>query len=116
MSSPARLPVKLFSRSPSIHRAVEKLCEAYDFALSIDLGERPAAAAYVVMTAAHNRDVVLLAGMYCTPLSTCEVVHLPEAELYLAAAVRYARGLTLCGSDHVRRSYPEPNQPEGVLF
>ncbi|MCC8930815.1 hypothetical protein [Rhodococcus sp. I2R] len=111
-----QLVVKLYSRSKIIRKAVEKFCENHDLALSVNEGDRPETASFVVTTNALNRDTVVLANTHCTPLIRCEVVHLPEADLYLAAAARYARGLTLCGSDHVVTRPPEPKPEDGVLF
>lgn len=111
-----KLVVRLYSRSPSIVSAVRKVCEEHGFGLEVNAGPRPVSASFVVTTAAHSRDSVVLANTYCTPLIRCESLTLPEAGLYLAAGVRYARGLTVCGSDHISKPPPEPKQPEGVLF
>jgi hypothetical protein len=111
-----KLVIKLYTRSRPIMKALKDFCETHDWELSINMGDRPDTASFVVTCADHTRDTVILANMYCTPLSRCEVVTLPEGNLYMAAAARYARGLTLVGSDHVRRADPGNKQPEGVLF
>lgn len=111
-----KLVVRLYSRAPSIVSAVQQICEDHGFALEVNAGPRPASASFVVTTAGHTRDTVILAGIYCTPLIRCEVLTLPEAGLYFAAGVRYSRGLTVCGSDHIAKPPPTPESTEGVLF
>lgn len=108
-----KIVVRLYSSSPSIVKAVEKVCADNDFAFEHSTGPRPETAAFVVSTAAHNRDTVILANMYTSPLRRCEPITLPEADLYMASAAEYSRGLTLVGSDHIRRPVPIP---EGMLF
>jgi hypothetical protein len=108
--------VRLYSSSPSIVKAVQSVCAEHEFTFEHDTGPRPETASFVVSTAAHSRDVVVLANQYNAPIRRCEPIVLPEAALYMAAAARYARGLILVGSDHIRGPRPEPKQPEGVLF
>lgn len=105
--------VRLYSSSPSIVKAVQSVCAEHDLAFEHSTGPRPDTASFVVSTAAHNRDTVILANNYTSPIRRCEPITLPEAGLYLAAAARYSRGLTLVGSDHIRGPVPTP---EGMLF
>lgn len=109
----SKIVVRLYSSSASIVKAVESVCADHDFAFEHDTGPRPETASFVVSTAAHNRDVVILANNYTSPIRRCEPITLPEAALYMAAAARYSRGLTLVGSDHIRGPVPVP---EGMLF
>ena len=108
-----KIVVRLYSSSPSIVKAVESVCAEHEFNFEHSTGPRPETASFVVSTAAHNRDVVLFANMYNSPIRRCEPITLPEAGLYLAAAARYSRGLILVGSDHIRGPVPTP---EGMLF
>ncbi|OZE03067.1 hypothetical protein CH249_14720 [Rhodococcus sp. 05-2255-3B1] len=116
MAEPKKIVCKLYTRSRPIMKAVKEFCETHEFEVAINMGDRPDTASFVVTCADHTRDTVILANMYCTPLSRCDVITLPEGDLYLAAAARYSRGLTLVGSDHVRRKDPGNKEPEGVLF
>lgn len=107
--------VRLYSRSKPIVKAVDQLCEKHEFVLEVNSGPRPESPMFTVTTTEHSRDTHRLPWKWSAPAARVEWVYLPEAAVYLATSIIYARGAVLCGSDHWFCN-PDDKRAQGVLF